>query len=427
MKQNIFYGKKSSLYALILFLFSPIIAILGVILNKDLNAAKVVIPCFFALLGYTFALGDGGDVYKLLNKFDLFLDYSFREFSIYLFSVEGNLKDEGIEIFITSLSYLVGLFTSNNKILLMVYGFILGIITMKVVELIYYLPTKSKNNLFTTILFCFIVMWNLPVNSINGRFYLAFWFYLFAVLSYLRTSNWKYLIISTLSVPIHQGYLLGVGILIIWSLTRRLRFRNYLYLSIFTITLVIPSNSGLNYLQQVDTSIVPNSHLQEKIEGYTRDEYVDIIGNTGSSRSALWNIYAKAQPFLQLAISLVLVQIFLFMRNKNNSLNLDFMYFITLFYSFVNYFYEVPSLGGRYTNILLAISTIFIYLVESEGQIKIFKPLKVLLFIALFFSFLVKFRVDIEHLNAFAIITPTPLLLVGVPDQSFVELLKSLF
>lgn len=417
----------SSKYAILLFLVSPILALIAVVVNKSLDAAKIVIPCSTALLGYTIVPSEGSDVFKLIDKFDLLSTYSFSEFFVYLFSSGGNLQDEGIEVFITSLSFLVSLVTSNSNILLAVYGFILGVITMKVVALVYYLPQKSKSTLFVTALFSFIVLWNMPVNSINGRFHLAFWFYLFAVISYLVTDKKKYLLISILAVLIHQGYLLGVGILFIWALTKRLRFRNYVYIGIFMFTLYIPSGSGLTYLQQLDTSSVPSSQLQKKIEGYTNEKYVEIQGTKGSDRSTLWNIYAMSGPILKFAVTLTLAYIFLFMRKVNSRLNIDFIYFIILFYSFVNYFADVPGLGSRYTHILLAVSTIFIYKIESEGRLKIFQPVKLFLFFALLFTFLVKLRIDLEHLNAFVLFASAPSVLIGVPDQSFIELIKSLF
>jgi hypothetical protein len=427
LKQEVKYKSKSSLYAVLIFLFSPILAVVGVILNKDLDAAKFVIPFFTALLGYTIVPSEESDVFKLIDKFNLLSTYSFDEFITYLFLSDGNLQDEGIEVFITSLSFLVGIFTDNTKILLAVYGFILGVITLKVVVVVLHLPQRSKNTLFVTALFSFIIFWNMPVNSINGRFYLAFWFYLFAVIYYLTTEKKKYLLISILAVLIHQGYLLGAGILVLWALTKRIKFRNYLYIATFVITLLLPSGSGLRYLQQVDINLVENSNLTQKLEGYTSETYIEIQKNIGSNRSAIWNFYRLSSPVLKFAVTLTLAYIFLFMKKVNNRLNLDFIYFIILFYSFVNYFADVPSLGIRYTGILLAISVIFIYKTESEDQVKIYQFNKMLLFFALLFRFLVKLRIDLEHLNAFVFFASAPSLFIGVPDQSFIELLKSLF
>jgi len=264
----------------------------------------------------------------------------------------------------------------------------------------------------------------MPVNSINGRFFLAIWVYFYCTVSYLHTQKTKFLFLSLIAVAIHQGFIPGVAILVLWAFTKNLRFRNQLYLVLLLASLFVPNNVVLNYAQNTSLESSSTELLENKLHDYSSEENIEYTANLGNSRSQLWNTYRFSQPLLQATLTAALIFVFFQIRKTGNKKYSTFIYFIMLFYSFVNIFDAIPSLGSRYLNIMLGLATVYIYIVEQERIIILPKFLKYALFFSLSISFLVKLRMDFEHMNAFAFLLSPIAMLFGIPDESVISFLK---
>lgn len=412
-------------YSLMVFILWPALSVLITLINKDFKALKVVFPLFTGFLGYTMVPSPGSDVYKLIDKLDFFSSFSFWEFISYMTSVDGNMKDEGMEIFISCLSYFVGFFTSDEKILLFIYGFILGFIMIKFVQLVMSLPSRSQNTLFSSVLLIFIALWSMPVTAINGRFFLAIWIFLFSAVGYIAYEKKKFLFISLLAILVHQGFILGVAILFVWSFTKGLQIRNQLYLAFFSLSLFVPDGVVVNFAQSIDLGLSSTSAIENKIHGYSSIEYIENQNSVGQRRSQLWNLYSYSQPILKVIISFsLLFLLYKIFNSKSFNRYTNYLFFIILFYSVVNIVDGIPSLGSRYVNVLLGLSAVLLYKVEQEGIVFLPKMIKLGLFFALLVNFLVKLRIDLEHLNVFVFIVSPLALFFGSPEQSLIQFIK---
>jgi len=200
-------------YFLVLFLISPVLAVIAAMANFHNKNARLTLILFVAAFGYTMIVNPGADVSRHAMRFAEFYHYmEFTEFLEIIGSIVslGGGKTLGAgadELYLPILSYSLAQFTNNPSIMILAAGLVYGYFFIRGISLVY--SDMHRNwNIVLLILFIFFISWkNLEgLNSIRN--WTAAWIFFNGAYLYLKTRNINYILLVLLAPMVHFGYLL---------------------------------------------------------------------------------------------------------------------------------------------------------------------------------------------------------------------------
>lgn len=200
------------LYYLVLFLISPVLAVMAAMANFWHKNARITIVLFVAAFGYTLIIRPGADGYwQAMNLAEYYQLMNFEQF-MHLISEIVTLKGgkhlgaHADELYVPILSYTLAQFTADASWLFLIAGLVYGYFFIRGISLVY--SDMQRNwNIVLLVLFVFFISWkNLEgINSIRN--WTGAWIFFNGAYLYLKTKNLNYILLVLLAPMFHSGYL----------------------------------------------------------------------------------------------------------------------------------------------------------------------------------------------------------------------------
>jgi len=199
-------------YYLVLFLISPVLAVIASMANFNHKNSRVTLVMFVAAFGYTLIHTGGNDGYRQAMNFVEYYHYldinEFQYLIIEILSLNGgkHLGAGADELYLPFLSYTLSQFTTNPSWLFLAAGLVYGTFFIRGISLVY--DDMHRNwNVVLLVLFIFFISWkNLEgLNSIRN--WTGAWCFFNGAYLYLKTKNSSYILLVMLAPFFHFGYL----------------------------------------------------------------------------------------------------------------------------------------------------------------------------------------------------------------------------
>jgi len=258
-------------YYLILFLISPLLAILASMANFQQKNARITLVLFVAAFGYTLSHTGNNDGYRQAMNFSEYyhnLDFEqFQHLIIEILSLNGgkHLGAGADELYLPLLSYSLSQFTTNPSWLFLAAGIVYGTFFIRGISLVY--DDIHRNwNIVILVLFVFFFSWkNLEgLNSIRN--WTGAWCFFNGAYLYLKTRNINYILLVMLAPMFHFGYLVITlpfyAYLIIGD-------RKYLLLGILVFSYLFSASSGM-----IEPYLTSTGLGEAKMQAYVEDDEV---------------------------------------------------------------------------------------------------------------------------------------------------------
>ncbi|MDX1639547.1 MAG: EpsG family protein [Balneolaceae bacterium] len=384
----------SGVYAAILFLVWPVLAVASAFQNYRSSWGKNVLWAFIAFYGLCFAIGTESkesDIVRYVNEVKILHNSELTlEEAVTYYQESGE-----IDIGRTLIALLVSRVSDSQALLTFVYGLIFGFFFSR--NMFYVLGHLQGNiRLITLLLFaCFFLV--VPIWNINGfRMWTATHMFLYGLLPYLMEGRRNGAFVATLSILMHFSFIVPVGVLLGYMVTGN---RLTLYFLFFLYSYFI-SEINVSAINNIMESYAPEI-LQERTSSYL----VEKNQGGGSSGGPVWyaRYYGTALKYSVMGFLIVL-----FIKGR------DFFYehegwlrmfsFTLLFYGTANVLSILPS-GSRFITIanLFALALITMYVQNRKDDLVMRRfiwfatPL-------LFLFMIVAFRIGLYSMSATAVL-----------------------
>jgi hypothetical protein len=253
-------------YNILLFLISPLLAVLPALASFGKRYTKTIIIIFFGFYGATMIFPPGTDGTRhagnIENHYEgLELGEFLKETkAIFLFRPEPETNDD---FFLHLISYIVSFFSSTTTGLYLVIGLIYGYFFTTGVSKVYS-SIEGKWTFVVLLLFIVFVSWKSfeGINSIRNH--TGAWIFFNGAFSYFKTRERKYILLVMLAPIVHFGYFI---ITLPFYVVLFLGNRPYLYLSILCASFFVKPNVTFIENLTAETELG-----RSKFDGYVRDE-----------------------------------------------------------------------------------------------------------------------------------------------------------
>lgn len=255
---------------------------------------------------------------------------------------------------------IIGSFTKNGHILMLWFGLVFGFLYSKG------LKRFQNSSTFLSFIFIFFFANIIGISGLAGvRFSTGFYVLFLGITRYLDKKDLLSILTIGLSVLFHFALLPGVGIFFVYLVLKR-------WPTVIYVLAIISFVFTFTNLDQYIANVAGNfgSGIQNKAELYSlsNTSYVESIEK--NAEHASWYIKYKFDlAYYCITIFFVIVGIFK-KRLKLDESTFQLFLFILLWLSFRNLIANVPDLGVRYTNILIALSVYFAYCVYVNNMDK---------------------------------------------------------
>jgi hypothetical protein len=368
--------ERSSKGLFLIFLVWPFLAGVIAIQNFAIKSNRKILLFLFTYFGYVINFGrESMDGFTHKEKFERF---SKLDTSLFLKLINGIVLRESqtgdLDLYSVLVNFLVSRFTDSFQVMFMVHSFVFAYFMLKVIEVVFDDLGMVKS--FNAKVFLVLLWFLIPINNVQAiRFPIASWIYIYGALMYLKTENKKFIFYCFLSCLVHFSFFLATALIIIYSF---LGNRNLLYLSILGLSFVAP-NLLYSFLSSFDSSQVGEG-VQDKIQGYSREEYIKMRNQNLENR----NWYSRLRiPLLQYGFYFALFYNGFIQRFnlKTDKLQRNLLSFMILFLSFIQFGFAFDSLGRRFLIVWFVFAAIYFircYCLNVFSEIKL--PTIVLMF-----------------------------------------------
>lgn len=324
----------------IIFLIYPFGGFLFALRDFKSKSSIVVIFLYFLLFGFAFTPEkEGLDSYRYIERFNYTTFESsddFVDIAADFFSFESeNTKD--IYLFLSY--YVVGLFTNNYHFLFLLFAFVFGFFYLKSFSIL-----VTNRNITYTVAIIMLILWfglSNPIFNINGvRFWTASWIAVFTMYQVFIRNNKLFLILALLTPLIHASYYLFILLLLVMLFTRK--FEKF-WIPVFYFSLLGLGTSFLSFTDSIVDFLPP--FLQKMVFLYTESD--DALAKmAGIEKHIIIQIVEKLPSLF------VMVLLFLIIKHRNilkiNAVSRNLYQIILIWYSFVFFTINIPSVGGRF-------------------------------------------------------------------------------
>lgn len=380
-------------YAFVIFLFSPVLAIILAVRQYKETWAKNIVWVFCSYYGLTFVIGnDKSDINRYRDRFEFFstVNYSSGEFINELI----NGSEAGPDFLQPLIMYIASLFTSNFKYALALFGLIFGFFFSRNIWNVLQLAKGKLKwySVFLIVIFSFVyAVWDINVM----RFTLAahiFFYGAFTVL--IKEKKWGWIFVA-ISPFMHFTFTLPIIVLALYKiLGKRPLIYFYLYLFSFFVSEINfdTIKNNLNFLPAA---------YREQSQGYLSEDYKKERQQLNEEKNFRGKFYQSA---IKWGTALLLVSIY-FRRKKLKDYKVWYGYlsFCLLFFSIFNILSLIPVMKRfLFLGYLFLVSFSFIYY-QNYAEKKELKAVYIATPILAFY-FIVKFRIGFEFTGLFTVL-----------------------
>lgn len=343
MKAQTLLSKTNNVYWFMIFLFSPVIALILAFKHRYIKISKTIFILFCIFFGFTFVFStstlDSSDSARYVSWL---VEMHQKELSWQNFlDIFYSGKDGKLDVLQPLLTYIVALFTKNARFLFAIFAAVYGYFYAQNIWLLFENITGKLSKV--NILFIAVFILLIPIWNINGfRFWTAAQIFLFGTLMFLVKSKKSYLSVALLSALVHFSFLIPLLVLLLYMFIGN---KTKFYFTLFIISLFV---SGLNtdfVKSRLDS--LPEVFQQKEVylNKGTRNYEIKAINNT--------NWYIKYNNIIinwvcyGFLVALFMVKTTLL---KTNSKLYGLFNFVLFYFAFANIIEAMPQ-GVRFYSI----------------------------------------------------------------------------
>lgn len=381
----------NSVYILLVFLLSPILAVFFSIRRYKEVWAKNIVWLFSAFYGFTFVIGNSGsDINRYKERFDMLVDMqmSFKEY------LELLRKENATDFLQPMLSYFTSLITSDFRIWVMLSGVIFGFFFSRNIWNV--LALGDKKPAWYGLLFIMVFSFIFAVWDINVmRFTIATHIFIYGAFKLIVQKKRAGYIFLFLSPLMHFSFFIAIPVCILYRI-----IGNYTkaYFMFFILSFMV-SELNLSALKS-QLTFLPQTY-REQSSGYLNEDYKEHRESLSKNKNFRGKFY---QSSLKWSVAILLAFIF-FNRKKiaDKKILRNLFAFTLLFIGIFNIFSVIPSMNRfLFVGYLFAFALFYLYfndrLTMSEKRIiYICTPL-------ILFYFVMKLRIGLEFTGLFTVL-----------------------
>ncbi len=346
----------------ILFLVSPILALLFSLRTLKTKSSFFIIFLFSVFFGLSFSveLGkkddnsiDGSSYREKFHHYSFVSDSKFYKGLLEYLTFEKGKQD----YYFDTVAFYVSRFTSNYHIMFMVFAIVFAFFALK--SLKFFVAEKN----YSTSLACFILLYLFMINqifNINGvRFWTAAWVGVYSIFQIFGNGKYKYFLLLLLTPFFHGAFWVFIGITVVAYFGKNL---NKIWTVLFFVSFLV-SNVSLDLVRD-NINMFP-TFIVKMAESYTDESYVQERASGGTG------FYWVAATFNFLVRFYMNFLVYLFIKNSKeitDNVKTKYLFsFLLVLMVFVNFTMAIPSLGGRYMMLSYPIIA-YIWLVNFKGK-----------------------------------------------------------
>ena len=347
-------SSQNKIYAYLVFLIWPFFSFFMAFYDYRKSWSKNLVWLFVAFYAYSMVISDEG--MDASRYRDQFIEISASAGTTNSIVADIYADDsQTVDYLKPLLDQIVSSFTTNYKILFLIYGLIFGFFFSRNLWLLLDRAEHKITKISILLLIVFVII--NPIWNINGfRFWTAAQIFVYGNLLYFLEGNRKGILITLTAFLVHFSFLLPSAILLLYMIMgNRLTLYFYFFLASLFIT-------ELN-LEAVRNNLffLPTVYMN-RAENYVSEEYKEKL--TENLKNANW--YAQVRVSA-LKYSIYVFLIYLFWKGRIIMIREKRLYnlfsYVLLFYAIANVISYIPSVG-RFISVVsgLSVSLAFLYM-----------------------------------------------------------------
>lgn len=336
--------------ALEIFFISPIVSYFYALKNIQRKESGLAIIFICGFVGYLMNTEmEGFDLYRYLKML-----HNSQSLNAVIDSFRAGKETD---LYAPLSISLIGSFTKNGHILMLWFGLIFGYLYSK--------GLSRFNDSSTLLSYVFIIIFAniIGISGLAGvRFSTAIYVFFIGLTGYLERKDKKNVLILLSSSLFHFGLLPGVVIFFGYMLLKRWP------IIIYTLAIASFISTFINFDQYMaNVAGILGGSFQSRAEIYTTANtwYVEYL-KENSMQTAWFIKYKFDAAYYSIVIFFIYVALCV-KRLKIEENTFQLFLFILLWLTFRNLVSNVPDLGVRYTNALIAFSVFFAYKVYIDN------------------------------------------------------------
>ena len=326
----------------ILFWISPVLGIIDAFKNLKSKQARHVIMLFCLCFGFCFSVGTqrtegSADGISMRIEFEDNKNLSPTEFRSYLsdyFEFDSGAQD----IYIVTMSYLVGRVTDNYHFFFLALAFVFAFFQLKCLR--YFIEEDNFTNSTICIILTCLFLWNNIYNINGARFWTASWVSIYCIFKLFYDKKPLYLLLAFCTPMIHASFIILPLILVVAYFIKN--FKNTLII-LFCISWAFSIVAEDFQIQPFGDINLPYA-ISRKIDYYSDQQYIQ-----GLSQGT--GFFWVSQLFKILLRNYVDCLILIIALNENNIYNkkaIPITRFMLILAITANLGMFIPTFGGRF-------------------------------------------------------------------------------
>jgi hypothetical protein len=404
--------RNNSNFVFLVFLFSPLIALILSAKQYKEKWGKNIVWMFSAFFGYSFVIGnEGSDINRYKKKFLLHYDMQMSVGDYFNF-----LMSEGTFDFIQPLlSFITSLFTSDFKIYLLLIGAIFGFFLSRNIWTV--LSLGKKKPMWYGLLFILVFSFIYAVWDINVmRFTLATHIFFYGWIKLLLHKNkWGYLFM-VLAILVHFSFTIAIAFCVFYQIFGKNFVKAYF---IFFVISFFASELNLSTIKG-QMSFLPKNFI-EKSDDYLDDDYKKKRDGIKENKNFRGKFY---QSSLKWAVGILLTTIYVNRKKiKDNFSSENLLAFCLMFVGIFNILSVIPSMNRfQFVSYLFAFTLFYSYF---NGEIN-YKEKRIIYLCTplILFYFVMKVRIGFEFIGLLTLLGGPFVALIKDGDIAMIEFLK---
>ena len=392
------------------FLSYPLVMLFYAIPRIRETKYRFIIFLFFLLSAYLIVPYEYGDIQLYSQKLDEATKLNFSQFASSIKSIFTGTGEHGLEFFVELNLFIVSRFTNDLAYSFCITAGVVFIAWNAIVMILvreYDLNNSiQKNRTAIYLLLCF-ALYVIFFRAINGRFYLAYWVFIYSFYKIVAQKKFNYHLLLLCTIFIHQSFIFLNVLVVIYRFTIPYhKYKRFEYAFFALIVLgTLFSQTGFSIMNEYLGKIGGDF---DKYSAYTKEDYVK--GQLDRDRA--WFILLRTPLlFYGLATNVLIAR---FDKKIVFDKSTEKIYFFSLLLWSINSFtINVPSFGDRFRNVLMGIFLLLlfkIYNINNQGKI----PIRMLIvFLFFFFYKLVSLKILDLYINKW-LLFPFSILLDGI-------------
>lgn len=373
--------RQNSLLGYITFLISPILTVLFSLKNYNHTSTKNIVWLFTIFYAYHFVIpNEGADMNSYIERFANYTrqDYIIKDFIFSLYAESSTTLD----VVEPLVSYLTSRITSNEKVLLVIYGIIYGYFFSR--NIAFFLEKLNSRIKLPVIPLMLLLLVTMGIWNINGfRFWCASHIFIYGVIQSIFYKNNKSVLFILLSCFVHLGMLIPSVLAVLFRFTKQLHVLPLLIAYLLTFFIM---ELNLDSVREQITNYSPN-FMSPKLTAYTSEAYVETVAEKHEGYSAYFQI---SRYFRMIIVLFLVFCIYTDLQKIKFSLFYRLFIFILLLGTVANILSQIPS-GGRYLTIvdflLYGVSLVFLQNYNKLKLGRFFPLISVIIFIYALYGF----------------------------------------